>query len=65
VYIKMTYVIIIVTSVVSFEYDLRFTDFQTCFERAIKLSSSLQRVLQDNTTAVCVKAQDINQGKNV
>ena len=61
----MTYVIIIVTSVVSFEYDLRFTDFKTCFERAIKLSSSLQRVLQDDTTAVCVKAQDIKPGENV
>jgi len=61
----MTYVIIIVTNVVSFEYGLQFTDFQTCFQRATKLSSSLQQVLQDNTTAVCVKAQDINQGKNV
>ena len=61
----MTYVIIIVTSLVSFEYDLRFTDFQTCFERAIKLSSSLQRVLQDNTTAVCVKAQNIKPGEHI
>lgn len=61
----MTYIIIVVTSVVSFEYDIRFTDFQTCFERAIKLSSSLQRVLQDDTTAVCVKAQDIKPGENV
>ncbi len=61
----MTYIIIIVTSVVSFEYDLRFTDFQTCFERAIKLSSSLQRVLQDDTTAVCVKAQDIKPGEHI
>ena len=61
----MIYIIIVVTSVVSFEYDIRFTDFQTCFERAIKLSSSLQRVLQDDTTAVCVKAQDIKPGENV
>ena len=61
----MTYVIIIVTNVVSFEYGLQFTDFQTCFERAIKLSSSLQRVLQDDTTAVCVKAQDIKPGEHI
>ncbi len=61
----MIYIIIVVTSVVSFEYDIRFTDFQTCFERATKLSSSLQRVLQDDTTAVCVKAQDIKPGENV
>jgi len=61
----MTYIIIVVTSVVSFEYDIRFTDFQTCFERAIKLSSSLQRVLQDDTTAVCVKAQDIKPGEHI
>ena len=61
----MIYIIIVVTSVVSLEYDIRFTDFQTCFERATKLSSSLQRVLQDDTTAVCVKAQDIKPGENV